>query len=376
MQLRTALVALALTLTAFPLCADTLVLKDGRKLEGEVVEETDAGVKFKMKGGIVSFKKDEVVLVTKGGPGGADVPKPAEKVAGAEIPRADRRAASGNPVVDEARKRAASAREKLARLIRNLNSGSGSAQNIVKEYENLVKKVNDHEPKLAEANQRLTNAVNKANEWVGRYNAENAQGRVSDATQRSTAKAESEAKSARATYNSLVSSHNQDVEKLNRMKENFGTGQDKMDAGADELVKAFREADEASVALCESERRAGLVPAESGAAASTEGAKGADMSLETASTGWPSAADLAGDRKAWAGRRVAFEARLGALDAATHILHVSVGDDLDPEKWTKEIPVTLTAALEAPAGQHAVLEGTVSTAAGHPIEIDRIVTLK
>lgn len=377
MTLRTAFVLMVLFSISLLLRADTLVLKDGRKLEGEVLEETDTLVKFQMKGGVVSFKKEEVASVTKGGgTGGPAGVKPADKVAGAEIPRADRRSATGNAALDEARKRAAAAREKLARLVRNIASGTGSAQNIVKEYENLSKKVQEREPKIDELRQRMNNADAKYNEWVARYNGEAAQGRVSDATQRSTNKAESEAKSARSAFNSLVSTHNADVDRLNKMKENFGNGQEKIESGSEELVKALREADEACVSLCEAERRAGIVPAEAGAVADPGAGGDAGMTVETAATVWPPTADLAGDRNAWAGRRVAFEARLGALDAAAHSLKVSVGDDPDPAKWSREISVTLTAVLEAPAGQHAVLEGTVSAAAGHPIEIDRIVTLK
>lgn len=361
----------AVLMTAAVAGGDTLVLKDGRKLEGEVVEETDALVKFKIRGAVVSFKKDEVTSLTRGG--NTDAAQSASEKSASPIPRAERSRASGSADVDEVRKRAAAARDRLHKLLARLGSGAGSASNIAREYEKLLDEVTKRRPKLDEAAQKSDAAVARYNEWVGRNNAEAASGRISDATKRGLSKAESEMKSARAAYDRLVALHNRDVDRLDTMKANFGTGQEKMEASEEELVKAFREADEAAVALCEAERRAGVVPGEADAAA---GAAETGMTAEDAEVRWPAVGALTGDRKALAGRRVAFEARLGAFDAGKHTVQVYLGEEADPKAWSRELTVVLIGPGEAPPGEHAVLEGSVSSAAGNAIEVDRIITLK
>src|SRR5687768_13619125 len=86
--------ALLLALALSPACADTVVLKDGRSLEGEVLSETDDAIQLKIKSGKVTLKRADIQSVAR---------TKTEAPHVQEDPVATRFAVTGNAAVDEAR---------------------------------------------------------------------------------------------------------------------------------------------------------------------------------------------------------------------------------------------------------------------------------
>lgn len=368
------LLALALALAPADLRADTLLLKDGRKLEGTVVEETDTQVKFKLKTGnvAVTFKKEDVKELVKSA---APAEAPGPKVGGVSIPHADRSKPTGIAEVDEARKRAEAANERLQKLLDAMNRGHNSAGGIANAYESVRKEVEEREAKMEAAGKRVEQTAAELNAAVAQWNAEAAGGQVSAGTRTAHSRAESAHKSALAAYNKLVLDHNADIDRLKMMKDQYGSGAKDMGKNADELAAAFAEADEAWVRLCEAERRAQVVPREAGA--DTDAASAAvAMATEGAETRWVTAAELASERATLAGRRIEFEARVGAFDAAKRTLQVWVGDAPDPADWRTEVSVVLPPKVTPPSDGNAVFEGSIAPPPDLSIQVDRIATLK
>lgn len=146
----------ACLLLASVACPDTVVMKDGRTMRGDVVSEDESKVVLRMKGIQVTLKRAEIDAIHKGeGEGGA---------AGAEDPVAARFARAGNPSVDAARKtsldfwRALEKAEAEARKDASDPSGHrgqlASAQKkldaMQKEDDGLLKKINDSVARINE----------------------------------------------------------------------------------------------------------------------------------------------------------------------------------------------------------------------------------
>lgn len=145
--------------------ADTVAMKDGRTLHGEIVVENDQSVVLKMKGIQVTLKREEIDAIHKGEAqdgGGA---------AGADDPVASRFSRTGQTSVDAARaasldlwralEKADSEAKKDASDPSGLRGQLASAQKKLdamgKEEDALRKKVND--------------TCARFNEEVGKYNA-------------------------------------------------------------------------------------------------------------------------------------------------------------------------------------------------------------
>lgn len=84
----------AVLLLAAAACADTVTLKDGRVLQGEVVSEDEDTVQLKLKSGKLALRRADVTSIERAA------------VKAAEDPVAQRFAATGTPAVDAARSKA------------------------------------------------------------------------------------------------------------------------------------------------------------------------------------------------------------------------------------------------------------------------------
>jgi len=86
--------AKALIVGAFFLCfsagafADVLYLKNGEKLEGRVVKETQGIVTFEIQGGRVDFRRSEIRQIERDSQGEEAVPVPSAAVSGKALPQA------------------------------------------------------------------------------------------------------------------------------------------------------------------------------------------------------------------------------------------------------------------------------------------------
>ncbi|MBI3271564.1 MAG: hypothetical protein HYZ53_21415 [Planctomycetes bacterium] len=353
--------------------ADTIIYKDGRKLEGTILEETETEYKFK-KGAITTNIKKADVLEIKRGEVVAAAPK-TEKIAGITIPRAERGKPTGIGEVDIARRKAFEAREALKKLVSSLDRGLGAANETVRDYEALRRKAHEDRQKLERAEARV-------NELAGMAN-----GMTTDDPQ--AARVLGEYKTAESSYKRLLAAYNEEIERLNTMEKRFESGVENMGKNSDELAKSFKEADEAWVRLCETERRNKILPVETGAAGASLGAAGSGtpasgttgegkslLSLEGAESRWAGATDLTTGRAAIAGRRIIFEARAGSFDSGKRRLQLWLGEDADPAKWTTECAVTLPDKVEPPAEGAAIFDGCVPATPDEPIVVDRVTTLK
>ncbi len=147
--------AAALLLAALPASADTVVLKDGRRMSGEIVADDAAGVQLKTRGITVTFKRDEIAVVEKGeaaAPASPDDPV-AQRFAAAGVPEVDRMRRRAHGLLEAADKAAAEARKdrsdadgvrgQLEAVEKRIENGRSEREKLVTRYDSARAKYDD-----------------------------------------------------------------------------------------------------------------------------------------------------------------------------------------------------------------------------------------
>ncbi|MBI3267417.1 MAG: hypothetical protein HYZ53_00225 [Planctomycetes bacterium] len=118
-------IALALHFSFSPLArGDTIVLKDGRTMSGEILQENADGVILKLRGIKVTLRRDEVQSVQRGDAASSSGPEAVDPVL-------ERFAPTGKPSVDACRAKSLSllrAREKAVEAVQASPASSAKAQ--------------------------------------------------------------------------------------------------------------------------------------------------------------------------------------------------------------------------------------------------------
>ncbi len=152
------LAVLALFAAAIPCAfADSVVLNDGRRMTGEVIVDDASGVQLKVKGGLVTFKRDEVKEVVKGDSGGTGV--------ATLDPAGARFVAIGNPEVDRQRERARDVFKELERasaLARKDRNDADGLRDQVEACEKRIASQRAEREKLVERYEKARSAYQVA----------------------------------------------------------------------------------------------------------------------------------------------------------------------------------------------------------------------
>jgi hypothetical protein len=311
--LRTA--ALLALLSAPPLPADVVHLKNGGKVDGTIVAEDDSSVTLrKPSGAEMKFKKDDIDRIERGA--GSEGPR---EDPDAPI-RAERIAPTGNAALDALRGEAGKALSALAEKKKALATAAKKIDSQTNAYELQLGKVTKAEQELKKVRTRRVAAEAKAKA---------AEAALKDAV----AKTGREPATLKADYEKAKSS----VETIEKTEKAAQTGleieQKKLNETADRFqlaaetlrpaVGAVREAQEALdaswAALAAEERRQRIQ-----------------------APWWPGPADAA---------RVRIEGRVERCEKGRLVLRA--GADADPAKWAEE--VTLAGEVEAKAGEIVVV---------------------
>ncbi|MCE9582494.1 MAG: hypothetical protein K8T20_08380 [Planctomycetes bacterium] len=305
------LLALA-ALSPLRISADTLIFKDGRKLEGAILEEDADTVTFKMKSIVTKFKKDDIEKIVRG-----PAPDVAKDDSDATI-RAARVAAVGNAKIDALRAEAGKALDGVAEKRKALAAAAKKIESQTKAYESELRKVQAAEADLRKAKERLAEAEakqKKAEEAL--RSAKEQTGREPGPLKQELQAATDRVESIRATAG--VAQHTVDVEKkkLDDETDHFQMAADTLRPPVAALSAAYETLDGAWAALAAEEKR---------------------QSAEA--PWWPAMAEAA---------RVRMEGRVVKCEKGS--LVVKVGIDADPSQWSEEVTLATPPGFDAKPGE-------------------------
>ncbi len=144
--------------------SDTVVMKDGRTLRGDVVSEDDSKIILRMKGIQVTLKRAEIDKIQKGE--GAD----AGGGTGADDPVAARFARAGNPSVDAARASSLELWRALEKAEAEAKKDASDPSGLRGQLAPAQKKLNAMEKEDGALLKRINDSVGRINEDVGKCN--------------------------------------------------------------------------------------------------------------------------------------------------------------------------------------------------------------
>ncbi len=310
MRLTPPLAILAAVACAALAHADTLVFKDGRQMEGTVVEEDADSVTFR-KGSIISkFRRAEIEKIIRGGNETRD---PAD-----EKLRASRLSPTGDAALDPLRAAVEKALDAVQEKKRGLETAARKVEAPTKAYEAQLKKLSDAEVDVARVRARLVDAEAKLRK--AETAAENA--RVTTGRIPAPLKAEVDERSAaRASVEKTLATALQRVEvetrALDEVTDRFQMAADSIRPAVQALAAAIGAADKAW-----------------GALAAAEGAGAGTLPW------WPAAESS----------RVLLEGRIVSVTKDQVVL--VTGMDADPATWTER--------LQLQAAGHSLKPGTTA----------------
>jgi hypothetical protein len=302
MRLRPYAFLLLLAAILSPLAsADTLVMKDGRKLEGTIVEEDADTVSFKIKSGIVKIKREEIEQVIRGGP--AETPKEESEAA----LRKERVAAVGNAKLDPLRAEAGKALDAVVEKRKALATAAKKIDSQTRAYESQLRKVQSSEAELRKAKERLTDAEAKLKAAEDRLKtAKDQTGREPGPLKQEVQDASAKVESVKATAAVAQRAIDGEKKKLDDETDRFQMASESLRPAVAALSAAYDALDAAWTALAGEEKR---------------------QSVEA--PWWPAPAEAA---------RVRFEGRV--VSCAKGVLVVKVGPEADPGVWSEEVTIT------------------------------------
>lgn len=280
--------------------ADTLLFKDGRKLEGTIVEEDADTVTFKVKSIVTKFKKADIEKIERGA--ATDTPK--------DDGDANLRALRVSPVgiakLDALRSDAGKALDGVGEKRKLLAAAAKKIDSQTRAYESQLRKVQAAEAEMQRSKDRLAEAEAKLKAANDRLQAAKEQtGREPGPLKQEVQEAASKADSVRSTNALAQRTMETEKKKLDEETDRFQMAAETLRPVVGGLAAAFDALDGAWVALASEERR---------------------QSIEA--PWWPAPAEAG---------RVRIEGRVVACEKG--VLTVKAGADLDPAKWTEEIEI-------------------------------------
>jgi len=301
------------SLLLLPSPADTLVFKDGRRLEGQVLEEDATTVTFKMKSIVTKFKKDEIAQVIKG-PVVAEPPKEDPEA----TVRAERTVPTGDEKIDKLRADAAGELDAVIRMKKDLAAAAKKTEQQTKAFESQLKKVKDAEAATLKAKDRWQQAMDRMKPVEDAATAaRNSTGKVSDELQRELAAKKTACDSAQRASEAAQSRLEAEQKKLEEFRDKYQAAADTLKPAIASLTAALNVLDDAWGLLAAAERAQAEGPA----------------------AWWP-APPGAG--------RVRIEGRVVKAEGGS--LTLARGTDIDPSKWTEEVTVLAPGGIEAKPG--------------------------
>lgn len=294
--------ALLLALLLAPLAiADTLVMKDGRRLEGTIIEEDADTVSFKIRSGVVKIKKEEIEQIIRGG--GTETPKEESDAA----LRQERVAAIGNAKLDPLRAEGGKALDGVAEKRKALATAARKIDSQTKAYESQFRKVQASEGELRKAKERLTEAEAKFKSASERLKAAKDQtGREPGPLKQEVQDASAKVESVKATSAIAQRALEAEKKKLDEETDRFQMASETLRPAVGALSAAYEALDGAWVALAAEEKRQSV---------------GAPW--------WPAPAEAA---------MVRLEGRVVACEKGALI--VKVGPGADPGQWSEEVSIS------------------------------------
>ncbi len=291
------LLALCLAPGAF---ADTLIFKDGRRLEGTIVEEDADTVTFKVKSIVTKFKKADIEKIEHGP--AVDTPKDE----GDAPLRALRVAPVGNAKIDALRTDAGKALDGVAEKKKALAAAAKKIDSQTRAFESQLRKVQAAEAEMQKSRERLADAEAKLKAATDRLAAAKEQtGREPGPLKQEVQDASIKADSVRSTNALAQRTLESEKKKLDDETDRFQMAAETIRPAVNALAAACDAVDAAWAALAaEEKRQAAEAP------------------------WWPAPADAA---------RVRIEGRVLACEKGS--LVVKTGADADPAKWTDEIEI-------------------------------------
>lgn len=322
-----------LTLAALPCPADILVFKDGRRLEGTVVEEDAETVTFKTKSIQSKFKKADIQEIVK-----SDVPveKPPEDPAAAI--RGARLAMNGDGTLDPLRDSASRALDALLGKEKALAALAKKTETQTKAFEAQLKRVKTAEA-AAEKARAVWRAVDlkrqKAQEAVDAVSMQGGKPSAAQLEELESKKASTEAafKPAQAADARVAA----EAAKLEELQEKYRASAVTLRPAIMELADAVAALDEAWSALAAAEREVSRGP-----------------------VGW--------FQPGGAAPRVRIEGRV--VKASGGELVLATGKEMDAAKWKDEVTVSAP-GIEAKEGEILVIRARFHGAGWVAEEVER-----
>ncbi len=280
--------------------ADTLLFKDGRKLDGTILEEDADTVTFKVKSIVTKFKKADIEKIERGP--AVDTPKDE----GDAPLRALRIAPVGIAKLDALRTDAGKALDGVAEKRKALAAAAKKIDSQTRAYESQLRKVQAAEAEMQRSKDRLADAEAKLKVATDRLQAAKDQtGREPGPLKQEVQEASAKADSVRSTNALALRTMESEKKKLDEETDRFQMAAETLRPSVAALSSAYDALDVAWAALASEEKRQ-MVEA----------------------PWWPAPADAA---------RVRFEGRVVACEKGA--LLVKTGADVDPAKWTEELEI-------------------------------------
>ncbi|KAF0241197.1 MAG: hypothetical protein FD180_4583 [Planctomycetota bacterium] len=280
--------------------ADTLVMKDGRRLEGTIVEEDADTVSFRIKSAVVKIKVEEIEQIIRGGP--VEAPKEESDAA----LRRDRVAAVGHARLDPLRAEAGKALDSVAEKRKALTAAAKKIDSQTNAYTAQLRKVQASDAILRKSKERLTDAEAKFKAAEDRLKvAKDQTGREPGPLKQEVQDASAKFESVKATVALAQRALDDEKKKLDDETDRFQRAAESLRPSVAKLSEAYDALDAAWAALAGEEKR----------------------QAEDAPW-WPAPAEAA---------RVRLEGRVVSCEKGTLIL--KVGAEADPGQWSEEVTI-------------------------------------
>lgn len=295
--------------------ADVLVFKDGRRLEGTIVEEDADSVTFKVKSIVTKFRKDDIEKIERGA-----LPDTAKDEGDAAL-RAARVAPTGVAKTDPLRAEAGKALDGIGEKRKALAAAAKKIDSQTRAYETQLRKVQAAEGELAKARERQKEADAKLKAAQDRLNAAKAQtGREPGPLKQEVQDASAKAESVKATVALAQRAVEAEKKKLDDETDRFQAAAETLRPAVAALAGAYDALDAAWAALAAEEaRQSGEAP------------------------WWPGAAEAP---------LVKLEGRVVSCEKG--VLLVKTGTEPDPSRWTEEVAIAAP-GFEAAKGATLVI---------------------
>ncbi len=297
-------------------------MKDGRRLEGTIVEEDADTYSFKIRSGVVKLKKEEVESVIRGGP--VETPK---EESDASL-RRDRVAAIGNSKIDPLRAEAGKALDGVTEKRKALAAAARKIDSQTRAYESQLRKVQASETELRKAKERLTDAEAKLKSAEDRLKtAKDQTGREPGPLKQEVQDAAAKVESIKATSAIALRAMEGEKKKLDDETDRFQMASETLRPAVAALSAAYESLDAAWAALAgEEKRQAAEAP------------------------WWPAPAEAV---------RVRLEGRVVSCEKGSLVM--KVGADSDPGQWSEEVTVSAP-GFDAPKGKTLLITARRDTA--------------